>query len=670
MTDLSNNTAKPSETNEVNSAPPKQTRMRQMKKAVRFQIFLAVGSLLVVAVLIFAMTSAWYTNVSKMSSLLFSVDVWGYSSDNISVSNEVFSIAPGASGIIPISIDNSGVNEKVKVNVSVSKSSMNSELKQRIFFFADTSKTVNNETVSRLYLGGTEDNSFSYVLLPGHELIMTSDYYNDVPLKWQWVYDRLGYYFRGTVIDGENSNVMVEEYIRPIEYDLDSAVFDADGELVSVAGTTLDQLLAAVSSCDGYEGSVSSDDAVTALDRKYYPIAVDSDNHGIWAYLCSESEINSGIIYDTELPSSQPNISATLNITAVNVPMVIENVSTTVDLRDALQNPDIDVIQLQDDLDLSTTFYVESDMKGTIDLNGYGINYDSAGTYYSMLQLEEGASLTVMNGALHGNGGNSSMSGSGSATSVAVECIGGDLTLSNVKIDNIGSAVHASDNLGTGVDSTIRIFNCDIDTRNTSIFVLGNNTASETPTQLIIQGSTVSSGYIAVSGNGNTGNRGTEYVIIDSTLTGYWTALYQPQHMASTVISGSTLSGYTGIAVKGGTVTVNDSNITGTGAYRAAAKAGSGWTDTGDGIYIEAVYDWSASVTVKGNSNIKSENAYAAQLFGAVGYGPGKLYIYGGSFDSGEDRVSVNSNNIGVAAIYGGTFEDGVSEYVVRYDND
>ena len=673
MKNSEKNTAKPADNKETKAAAPEDNKIRQMKKAVRYQIFLAVGTLLVVIVLVFAMTSAWYTNVSKMSSLSFSVDAWGYSAENITVPKEALAVAPGGSGVIPLRVDNSTGSEKVRITVSVSKDSMPSELKQRLYFYADKTEAVNNENVSRLYLGSSEADSYTYTLLPGQVLVLSNDYYNDVPLKWAWVYDRLGYYFRGTVTGGENSNVAVSEYVRPIEYDLNNAVFNENGELVSVDGTSLDDILYDVSSRDGYAGTVSASDAVVALNRKYYPVSVDSEGKGIWAYFCSESEINSGINYDTnQLAAIASSINVTLNITAENIPVVIEEVSTDADLRNALLDPDIDVVQLQNDIDLSTTFNVFANMNGTIDLNGNDINYTGEGASYAVMHVEEGAVLTVMNGAVHGKGGSSSTAGGGTTTSIAFECAGADLTISGVTIDNVGSAVYAADSQSSGRDSNIRLFNCNIDTQNTSLFVMGNNTASDAPTHLIVEGCSVSSGYIAVSGNGNANNRGTEYVLIDSTLYGYWAAIYQPHHNATTLISGCTLSGYTGIAVKGGVVTVNNSNITGTGAYHAAARANSGWTDTGDGIYIEAGYDWNASVTVKGNSTVQSVNAYAAELFGVEGdgYGDGKLYIYGGTYESHEGMLSVNFNNIGVARIYGGTFPNGVSEYVTRYDQD
>ncbi|MBR6920835.1 MAG: hypothetical protein IKH51_01440, partial [Clostridia bacterium] len=329
--------AKPSDNKEKKTAAPENNRIRQMKKAVRYQIVLAAGTLLVVIVLVFAMTSAWYTNVAKTSSLSFTVDSWGYSPENITVSNEAFTVAPGTSGIIPLTIDNSSGDEQVKITVTVSKDAMASEIKQRLYFYADKSDTVNGEEVFRLYLGGTEADSYVYTIMPGQQLITSGENKNDVSLKWTWVYDRLGYYFRGTVTQGNaagEGTVGIDEFIRPIEYDLDSAVF-SNGELASVGSVTFGQLLTDISSHDGYDGTVSSSDAAVALNRKYYPVSVDSGGRGIWAYFCTESEINSGIVYDTDTLPTVGTITASLNFTAVNIPVQEETTETTA----ALTNP-------------------------------------------------------------------------------------------------------------------------------------------------------------------------------------------------------------------------------------------------------------------------------------------------------------------------------------------
>ena len=170
------------------------SELTRIKKVTRKQFMLAIGTLVVVAVLLFAMTSAWYTNVSKVSGLKFKTESWGFDADKIVISAESISAAPGSSGIVQINIDNSEKNDKVKIYVTVSKKLMDYEMQKRIFFYADTSEVINGETVSKVYVGSTDDNYYEYTILPGQQLILSDDYHNDVPIKWQWVYDMEGYY--------------------------------------------------------------------------------------------------------------------------------------------------------------------------------------------------------------------------------------------------------------------------------------------------------------------------------------------------------------------------------------------------------------------------------------------------------------------------------------------
>jgi len=187
---------------------------------------------------------------------------------------------------------------------------------------------------------------------------------------------------------------------------------------------------------------------------------------------------------------------------------------------------------------------------------------------------------------------------------------------------------------------------------------------------VIIQDSTLTAGYIGISGQGNDDRYGTELVVLNSEIEGYYTALYHPQRESKAFISGSELSGITGVVVKGGVVTIEDSKVTGTGPYAVAAAAGSGFVDTGDGVYVEAVYGSTATVILKGENEIISENAYAVDLFGQKDKGPGKMMIYGGSHTGAKG--SAFWNGIGIFEIYGGTYTgDLVSPQetpIVRYD--
>ena len=643
-------------------------QMTRVKKVVRRQAILAGTTLLIAVVLIFAMTSAWYTNVSKVSSLTFKAEAWGFDPESISVSDTEVSVAPGTSGVVPLQIDNSASRDSVRVYVTASKLNMDARLRHRIFFYADTSATVNGETVNRIYIGGTDENTYSYTLMPGQKLIMSDDYYSDVPIKWEWVYDMEGYYFRGTVT--EENDVILDEYLRPITYDLDKATFDTYGEnptgqLLTVDGVELEEFLTAIAASDGYAGTISAESAITKGTRVYYPVAVDGDGYGVWAYLCNYSEIQDGINFDTSLSEDLGEIEANISITAVNLPSRIEVVSNVDDLRAALTDADVDVVELAGNVVLESAVTLTDGVDATLDLNGYNITYTGDAETYSLFRARGGSSLTVMNGEVNGNGKTSGVEGR--VSSVAFDAVCADVTLSNVSVTGFDTAVYIADNGGAGEDSVVRLYNCNFDTENLSVFILGNGAVSESLTQLIVEGCTINSEtYAGISGNGSSDRYGTDIVVIDSKITGKYAAIFHPQQKSTMRVANSELEGITGIAIKGGNVTITDSKVKGKGPYAEARALGNGWTDTGDGIYVEAAYNWSASVTVKGECEVTSVNAYAVDLCGKTGAGEGRIILHDGTYDG--SRGSVLTNGIGSVQIYGGTFEGEVSEGVTRYD--
>ncbi|MBQ7160176.1 MAG: hypothetical protein IJR90_00540 [Clostridia bacterium] len=643
----------------------------RVKKLVRRQAILAIGTLIAVVVLLFAMTSAWYTNVSKASTLVFRTEVWGFDSANITVSDAAILVAPGRSGVIPLSVDNAASKDGITIYLTVSKAPMSAnELRRRIYFYADTSRRINDENVSRIYLGSTEDNTFSYDILPGRQLIMSDDYYNDVPIKWEWVYDVEGYYFRGTV---NGSGVTLDEYLRPIEYDFDNAVFDLvgnlnTGKLLSVGGVSTADYLAAISAADGYEGTIDVLDAVTVGTSDYYPVAVDENGNGVWAYLMTYGEIEREIEYDTSISSSEHplQITATLNVSVVNIPSRSQPVGTDTEFYSAIRDPNVEVVELTNDLSLSMPVSVINGDEATINLNGYNITYTGSESEYSAIVARNGAKLTIMNGDIVGNGNGSGREGV--VSSIGVSSIGGEVTLSNVNIRDFDTAVYAADYAGTGSDTIMRIYHCDLETENPTIFFMGNGDASEALSQLIIQDSRINStGYIGISGQGSTNRWGTDVVILDSEVSGYYAAYFQPQQRSTALISRSTLTGITGIAVKGGTVNIVDSTVTGTGPHTNAAATGNGWTDTGDGVYLEGAYNWNATISIDGNSTISSAHSYAVEMVGKQGAGKGKIIINDGTY-TGALGVA-NWNEIGEFSIYGGNFGAAViPESISRYD--
>ena len=88
--------------------------------------------------------------------------------------------------------------------------------------------------------------------------------------------------------------------------------------------------------------------------------------------------------------------------------------------------------------------------------------------------------------------------------------------------------------------------------------------------------------------------------------------------------------------IKGGTVAVHDSVIQGTGTEGLAEPEykNSGFSDTGDGIYLETNYEWSIEVTVTGqNTRVTSAGAYAVRKHAADDVGA-VISLHEGSYNT------------------------------------
>lgn len=682
--------------------------VKTLQRRVRMQALTAVVSVAALLVLVFAMTAAWYTNVAKTSDLMFETESWGFDEEAIKVAETAISVAPGESGIIPIEVDNSTNTDGVKIGVTIDKRVLSNgdtpekqtqmrELRKRIYFYVDTPYTYTfeeegaaeaaeggeaaasqSETVSRVYLGSAADRGYTYEILPGQKLQLTEEYYNDVPVKWMWTYDMLGYYFYGQVTKGENGTgtVFEDEYLRPIEYDYAYAVFgetylvgnvvtagDTYGQLISTDGIDKDVLLTRISAEDGYEGRINPANAVTIknagedMSHIYYPVEVGADGVGVWAYLCNKDEIEAGITFDNSLREREEGVTLTAKIvfTAVNVPATVQEVDSPAALNEALNDDEIDVVTLKSGLTLTAPVEVIGGTDKVIDLNGYVVDYNGTA---DMFVLQDGAGLTVMNGALNNATNNTAMT--------AFSTSGAELVLSGVTATGFARVVDNDEtkNEENDAPSTIRITNCDFDTTNVSVMIRGSGLESDSVTKVIIEGSRITSDYMAISGNGNSPNAGTEIVIVDSEIDGTWSALYQPQQRATTIVKNSKLSGYTGIAIKGGTATIIDSTIVGNGTpYNIPTNAGSGFTDTGDGVYVEAVYDWSATVIIKGEATkISSAAGYAVELFGMANKGPGKVVVQEGILEAPAGaKGSVNWNGVGTLELFGTSMSESIT---------
>ena len=650
-----------------------------LRKRIRMQIIVLIVSVLVVLILVFAMTAAWFTNVAKTSDLVFQTESWGFEEEKITLSESDISISPGKSGIIPLTVDNSDASESVQIGVTISKTStqseMDEELQKRLFFYVEKDIAIEEEQLDKVYLSTSAPHSYTYTILPGQQLVMNEIYYNDFPMKWEWVYDMLGYYFRGTVNKNtEENKVQIDEYVRPIEYDYEKAIFDVDEssetyqQLLAVGTIDTKDFLEDISQQDGYKGKIDVSEAVVIDEKVYYPVEVDNKGYGMWAYLCTLEEVEEGIDYDSGLAEAEEalNATATIIITAHSVPAKATEVNTESALKDALLDETVDIVSLGTDILSGSTFVFESGSK-VIDLNGYTIQYSGTETEYDFISVAEGATLTLIDGQIEGT---SQASTFGAFKINAFEMIAGNLILSNVNVSGFDSAVCVEDmSAETAGDSVIQIANCNLEGKQAALFLQGNGAATDAVTKVMINNSRLKGEYYAgITGQGNDDRWGTELILSDSEIEGYYAGMYQPQRSSLTVVHGCKVKGNTSIAVKGGTVNIYNSEIIGTGEVdvQDAAAAGSGFADTGDGVYVEAVYNWPVTVNLRGEETIvKSLKSYGVELFGQEDVGAGKVTIYEGNYEG--LKGSARWNGIGKFEIFGGNYEGAVSDGIEKY---
>lgn len=631
-----------------------QPKMRKSLSGVQKRIYtyaaFAVLTIMLTVVLLFAATTAWYTNVAKTSDLVFEAAKWGFEGKVDVGVEEPIKAAPGESGAISLRLENTS-DSVVCAGVNISKELMDTETKKRVFFYVDQPATVNGEVVDRVYLNSSS--SHTYTVLPQRTLSLGSDTYNDAPLKWEWVYDVLGYYFEGTY-DEASGKMAVTEYLRPVVYDYDKATFidvpRSDGEgtekrLETVDGTTtVEEFVVALTKSDGYPGyyepnETAQDEAEQRLNpHGYFPVSVNErTGHGIWIYLCTWAEIEAAISYDTEqgrkaAEEGKNPISAKARISVYGQQEQFSTVSvnSAQSLNTALTDSETDLIKLAEDVELTSKVTVSEGKRVILDLNGKKLSY--SGDNF-MLRVENGSELVLYNGSIHVTGGSTD----------AIQVHNAVLTMDSVNIVNGNDGIVIQDNLSSGQDSCVRLSHCNIESgAYCGIMVFGNGTTSEQQTRLLIEDSTIKGGYAGILGNGTvsgTGYWGTEVQLLNSTVEGGWCAIYQPQKNSSITVQGGTLTGYTGAVIKGGSASFTDCKISGTGEAKEPKFDSAGFTDTGDGVYVETNYAWDISVDISGACEVTSAHAQAVRQYQPEADNA-SIQITGGSFSSNVSQFT------------------------------
>ena len=601
-------------------------------------------------VIIFAMTAAWYTNIVQTSGLVFEAEAWGFEG-KITIGNENIVAAPGDSGTIDLQVENEreGVST---ISLNVSKSGMDPLMQKRLYFYVDTRMSRNGEIMDRVYLNSYED--YTYTLFSRGKLMMTDAISNAPRVKWQWVKDVLGYYVIGQATERVSEvteeggtktvkSVGVLEYLRPIEYDYDAATtfVDTSTENITVEIQTVDgslspvQYLNQLTYKDGYAGNLLPEAAIDG----FYPIDVDETGYGVYAYLCSYADVEMETAIDTMLGkisyqhANGENLTdaekkllshtATLNVSAQTGETTAIRVNTLSALKDAITNKTTDIIQLNSDITIpaGTQLAVPGGTKIMLDLNGNTIKNNSA----TAILAYPGSSLTMINGSV--------LNQENSQKAYGVYSIGAEVIMSEVDVSGFTYGVYINDGEDTkGSDTRIHMMGCNIDGTTCAIFAAGNGVLSDQKSQLIIEDCVLTSakGY-ALSGNGDAsgkGRWGTDIQILNSTLTsgtmedGENTApaagIYHPQKDSSLTVYNCTVTGYNGIVVKGGTVNIMDSIVTGNGKETVTLEEGkfatSGYLDTADALYIETNYGYEIIVNISEGSKLDSKKGESLRV--------------------------------------------------------
>lgn len=590
------------------------------------QALFALAALATLGVLLYSLTTAWYTNVAETTELVFETESWGFEGQVKALDTGLL-LAPGQSACAALSVTNDG--EQInQITVTVDKSSMPEELQKRIYFYVPAAAKESDKTANRVYL--STYGGYSYRVMPKSTLLLTADSAAEAPVRCEWVYDVLGYYVYGT-LDENNQLITAEKiaaskredveapaYIRPVEYDYDKAIFQ-DDKLLTVGEVKVEDFVQALLAADGYKNA----DTTTKVGD-YYAVNTTgtskTEQTGLWLYLCTQPEIKAATVLDTrigtyryllEQKDEQGNAiplteeqeykdvaalldgaKATIQIAGQNLRTSIADVTEVKSLTAALKQGES--VRLAGDMTLEEAVTIPADKDVIIDLNGKQLTTNVVGQ--PVLKGAPGSSITVLNGTIDGG-----------SRDTAVHLVGSSAAFSGVTIQGRLLIDDKNESNESGTVSVVRLSNCTLKTvgdEQVGIHVFGNGAASSSRTVLLVEDCTIESTFAGILGNGSDDCYGTDIQVLNSTVKGKYAGIYQPQRGSRLLVQNSTVEGMTGIAVKGGTVTIQKCIVNGTAEEgflptEDQVKASrNGWLDTGAGVYVEANYDWADEITL------------------------------------------------------------------------
>lgn len=299
-----------------------------------------------IGAILFALTSAWYTNTIQANEITLKTAKWNFDG-TITLDGEDNSgtlglgdLYPGDTRLLPVTIQNKDTRG-VNVRVEADKSKMASpEMQQRLYLYVE--KTDENGVTTRHYINSLSGylyqvNANQTLRITDAELTPKENEKQDKnTLHLQWVYDMTGYFLLGKVTENNNTITVAgktadtqPEYLMPVTYDLDRAQFGADGKLSSVSeyqtttnGTAgyattgredylkrlFDQYIS------GYNKSAKPYDNKTTVHGNYYAVDVDATGYGVWLYLPDKTAIDTAAKWDQETAATAATQPVSLNL--------------------------------------------------------------------------------------------------------------------------------------------------------------------------------------------------------------------------------------------------------------------------------------------------------------------------------------------------------------------
>ncbi len=190
-------------------------------KDIKKRGLLMLVAIIVLAGIIIASSLAWYTKMVSIQSISFKLARWDYNAnyqvDDLFVNvNEYTTIgyknpntgalipnsqispatvryaAPGTAGTISIRLSAANSNTDVNYSIKLDKSTMSSEFQKRIYFYYPKATAGGNldQYGNQVTNGGYDWALFQYgTVQNGPEGTIPFSTYEDMTLKWEWVYD-------------------------------------------------------------------------------------------------------------------------------------------------------------------------------------------------------------------------------------------------------------------------------------------------------------------------------------------------------------------------------------------------------------------------------------------------------------------------------------------------